>query len=202
METKRIKKKNLPVNTWKTSPVIRDFQERPTGVPIAIWNMKAGMLSATWWFKMVFLSILLFNQWIRYPYINKGTLWIFLILGLYQETKEESHYLCAANRIQTSVCKSCRKGGASVTPRLLLPLSGKTWAVLSLAGTLPWVRSCRNPAFPKEDSNTPFKEKKSEIGHNRGTKRNIPSTVLPLRKHWMEMIYPAESAEGKGSSEW
>ena len=29
-------KKNLPVNTWKTSPVIRDFQERPTGVPITI----------------------------------------------------------------------------------------------------------------------------------------------------------------------
>ena len=33
---KELKKKNLPLNTWKTSPVIPDFQERSTEVPIAI----------------------------------------------------------------------------------------------------------------------------------------------------------------------
>ena len=33
---KELKKKYLPVNTWKTSPVIPDFQERSTEVPVAI----------------------------------------------------------------------------------------------------------------------------------------------------------------------
>lgn len=70
--------------------------------------------------------------------------------------------ILAAIRIQTSVCKSCRMGGASVTPRLPLPLSGKTWAVLSSLGRhTSMSEKLQKPAFPKEDSNTPFKEKKS-----------------------------------------
>lgn len=78
-------------------------------------------------------------------------------------------------------------GGASVTPRLLLPGSGKTWAVLSLAGTLPWVRSCRDPAFPKEDSNTPFKEKKSVK----------LVTTEPLRETFPALSFPWGSTEWK-----
>lgn len=70
------------------------------------------------------------------------------------------------------------------------------------AGTRPWQTTCRSPALPKRDANTPLEKKrtkktnkrrkKQEFGHSGSSRRNFSQHHPTSKKVVIRLIYVAE----------